>query len=290
MDKTIIILAGGASSRMKKSFDSSTLDSAIASQARTMAKAMLGVGPGSRPFLDYLLKNVEKSGYEDVIVVVGEGDDSIRTYYEDKKKAAQFPTLSFSFVVQRIPPDRSKPLGTADAVLQALEAEPRLKHRRFTVCNSDNVYSPKALRLLLEDTHPNAMIDYDRRTLQFAEDRVAQFAIIKRDSKGYLEDIVEKPTAKQMKESTDGEGRVGVSMNIWRFSCDDIQPFLEIVPLHSTRQEKELPSAVKMMVTKVPQSVCTIPLSEHVIDLTSQSDIAAVSHYLENEFSMFSEG
>jgi len=57
--------------------------------------------------------------------------------------------------------------------------------------------------------------------------------------------------------------------------------------LHPIRQEKELPAAVKMMIADHPRSVFTVPLSEHVIDLTSQSDIPAVQEYLEKEFPGF---
>jgi hypothetical protein len=65
-------------------------------------------------------------------------------------------------------------------------------------------------------------------------------------------------------------------MNAWRFSFDLMLPCLETVPLNPVRQEKELPTAVKMMVDRRPRCVFTIPLSEHVPDLTSPADIMRV--------------
>jgi hypothetical protein len=71
-------------------------------------------------------------------------------------------------------------------------------------------------------------------------------------------------------------------MNIFRFSYDRIIPFLEQVPLHPVRAEKELPVAVMMLVERHPGSVMTIQLSEHVPDLTYLSDIGQVQEYLKH--------
>ncbi len=284
MDRNIVILAGGASSRMKNSVEP---DSHLAIETRHKSKAMLGVGEGSRPFLDYLLFNVQQSGYENVVIVVAQKDNSIRDYYESRGGASQFSHLTIAYVVQEVPARRTNPLGTADALMQALHATPSWKGKRFTVCNSDNLYSQTALRLLLENEYDNAMIDYDRSTLQFSEERIGQFAVIKKDNDGFLHDIIEKPTFEELKQVSDTHGRVGVSMNIWRLSYDLILPYLQAVPLHPVRQEKELPVAVQKMIAEHPQSVCAITLAEHVIDLTSASDIPAVQEYLRKEFPSF---
>jgi glucose-1-phosphate adenylyltransferase len=246
---------------------------------------MLGVGEGSRPFLEYVLFNVEKAGYESVVLVVPQNDNSIRDHYEYRGAAAQFPRLHISYVPQEVPSNRTKPLGTADALLQALRATPQWRGERFTVCNSDNLYSQHALEILLHDDHDNALIAYNRSALQFSEERIAQFAVIKTSAAGFLSDIMEKPSAEELEQARDESGRVCVSMNIWRFSYDLILPHLEEVPLHPVRQEKELPSAVKLMVYQHPSSVFAIVRAEHVIDLTSQSDIPAVAEYLEKNFS-----
>jgi hypothetical protein len=73
-------------------------------------------------------------------------------------------------------------------------------------------------------------------------------------------------------------------MNVFRLSYDRILPELERVPLHPLRKEKELPTAVKMMAERFPDEVLLIPVSEHVPDLTSRNDIAAVQKYLAKNF------
>ncbi|MEO8167407.1 MAG: sugar phosphate nucleotidyltransferase [bacterium] len=286
MDRNLVILAGGASSRMKKSVDAdSTTPDDLAKEVRTKPKAMLTVG--SRPFLDFLLLNIEKAGYENVVIVVGEKDNSIYENYQRNNGARGFRQLRFSFVPQIIPAGLERPLGTADALLQALNATPSWTGKHFTACNSDNLYSETVLRLLLEDNHANAMIDYDRSTLLFPEERIAQFAIIRKDKDGFLEDIIEKPSPDELKHACDSHGRLGVSMNIWRLSYDMILSHLKAAPLHHERHEKELPVAVQMLVRQSPKSVFTIPRSEHVIDLTSRADISIVRKYLKEHFPPF---
>ncbi|MEW6654353.1 MAG: hypothetical protein AB1394_12940, partial [Bacteroidota bacterium] len=77
---------------------------------------------------------------------------------------------------------------------------------------------------------------------------------------------------------------VGVSMNIFKFSYDMILPALEIVPMNEIRKEKELPTAVKIMLEKNPKSLFCYPLSEAVPDLTSKQDILKVKSFIQEQF------
>lgn len=282
MQANIVILAGGVSSRMKKALaNAADLDPSLLKDAQQKSKSMIGVGRDSRPFLDYLLDTISQAAYQNVVIVVGERDNSIREYYERGESAGRFPGLKISYAIQSIPAGREKPLGTADALLQALKSMPAWKGQRLTVCNSDNLYSVRALKLIRSDTHENAMIDYDRSALQFEQERIEKFAVIQKDAQGFLVDIIEKPTPEQIARASDARGRIGVSMNLFRFSYDMIHSSVERVPLNQVRQEKELPAAVMLMIGRHPRSMFTIPLSEHVPDLTSPADILRVRTDLE---------
>ncbi len=283
-DANIVILAGGVSSRMKKALaEAANLDSSLRRDAAEKPKAMIGVGGSGRPFMDYLLDNVAAAGYRDVCIVVGERDGSIREYYENPANAGRYAGLAIRYATQPIPEGRAKPLGTADAVHRALAASPSWRGQRLSVCNSDNLYSVEALRALLEDGHPNALIDYDRSALRFSAERIAAFAVIKKDAEGFLVDILEKPSPEEINAAADARGRIGVSMNMFRFSYDLLLPCVERVPLHPVRQEKELPEAVRMMIAGRPRSMFTIPVSEHVPDLTSPADIMRVKGEIEGQ-------
>lgn len=286
MSGRLVILAGGVSSRMKQSLaDSAEIDSKLLKDAEQKSKSMIRIGEGERPFLDYLLLNAKLAGYSDIVIVVSEKDDSIKSYYDENKNDSWFEGIELSYATQTIPEGRTKPLGTADALLQALLVKEEWRGKQFTMCNSDNLYSQNALEMMRQSEYSNAMADYDRDGLGVEKERVEKFAITKKDENGFLLDIIEKPSSEEVEASKSKEGFIGVSMNIFRFSYDMIRPALEIVPLNEIRKEKELPTAVKIMIEKNPKSLYCYPLSEAVPDLTSKQDILKVKKYLEEKFS-----
>ena len=279
MTKDIIILAGGASSRMKSS-NSAAISEVQSEQANSKSKALIELH--GRPMLDYLLYNIEKSGFRNIFIVVGNGGAHFKSYYNNTLRNIPFKNLNFSFVQQHIPDGRSKPLGTADAVFQALDQFPKLKQNKFVVCNCDNLYSIKALQTLRKYDGPNAFINYDRDSLKFSQERIAQFALTKTDSDNFLQDIIEKPSTPIVSSYADDSGKLRVSMNIFKLDGSQFYSFLRSCPLHPERNEKELPTALLKMVRKYPKSTIGISFSEHVPDLTRKEDIAIMNEYLVN--------
>ena len=141
--------------------------------------------------------------------------------------------------------------------------------------------SPDAKYIMESMSGGLALIDYDRDALQFEKGRIKKFAITQKDYDRFIKNIIEKPSQNQIEEAKGKNGFVGVSMNIFGFQYDMIYPFLEKVPFNHVRHEKELPDAVKMMIDAHPKCLFAFPLSEHVPDLTSKSDILIVKRYLE---------
>lgn len=280
MYSNLIILAGGMSSRMKKSAQSSSVSQKDIEQANSRTKGLISVGNNDRPILDYLLYNAKKAGYANIYIVVNEmGLPLFKQFYGENQKDNTFNGLTISYVVQYIPESRVKPLGTADALYQAFEQYPALKSDFFTVCNSDNLYSVEALTLLRKTQSNNAFINYNRATLEFSTERISRFAVTKLNDNNFLEAIVEKPDAEKVGAYKDSEGNIGVSMNVFKFSGADFYPFIENCPIHPERNEKEIPVALLNMVNG-GVSVLGIPLSQHVPDLTAKEDIAIVRQYL----------
>jgi len=149
MHDNLIILAGGASSRMKKSTQLNSVSQKDVAQANQRSKGLISVGKNDRPILDYVLYNAKKSGYLNVYIVVSEkGLPSFKEFYGTSIDKNNFKGLNITYAIQYIPDDRVKPLGTADALFQVLEQYPFLKTQSFTVCNSDNLYSETAFRCL----------------------------------------------------------------------------------------------------------------------------------------------
>ena len=128
------------------------------------------------------------------------------------------------------------------------------------------------------------MIDYNREALEFERSRILRFAVISKNEERYLTDIIEKPNEEELEKAKDKNGVIGVSMNIFSFSYDLIYRYLERTPIHPVRNEKEIPSALTIMIKENPQSMYCYPLSEHVPDLTEKEDIPAVKKYLQEKF------
>ena len=284
MDKNIIILAGGASSRMKNSIFSKNLSEEELKNANTRSKALLEFGNAKRPILDFLLLNAKKAGYKKVVIVIGEQGALFKEYYGNQQKDNSFRGLSISYAIQYIPEGRDKPMGTADALFQALEQYPILKTASFTVCNSDNLYSIKALRALLICKDSNAFINYDRDALQFPMLKIQRFALTLVDENFHLETIVEKPSKNQVSNYKDVKGRYRVSMNVFKFTGAEIYSFLKNCPIDSKRKEKELPTAILNMINESKSYLRGISFAEHVPDLTSKEDIAIMRKYIATHY------
>jgi glucose-1-phosphate adenylyltransferase len=277
MTNHLIILAGGASSRMKKP-SLLQVSEDIIHQANSRSKALILIN--GRPMLDYVLFNAHQSGFQNIYIVIGKEGELFKTYYGEERTQNQFHGLSISYVYQQIPEGRIKPFGTADAVCQSLEQYPELQENQFVVCNCDNLYSEKAFKLLRLDKSSNAFINYDRDALKYSQKRIEKFALTKVDQYNYLQDIIEKPSTSESEKYKDKDGKFRVSMNIFKFDGLIFYPFLQTCAIHPSRNEKELPSALLKMIHAYPNSTVGIPLSEHVPDLTGKDDILIMNEYL----------
>nr|WP_299389321.1 sugar phosphate nucleotidyltransferase [Allomuricauda sp.] len=281
----LIILAGGASSRMKKQLTSNSgLSTEDIQQANERSKSLISVGNSGRPMMDYVLYNAKKAGYRNIYIVIGEKGELFRTFYGSNDRDNEFNGLKISFAIQYIPEGRVKPFGTADALHQALEQFPELNQTSYTVCNSDNLYSVEALIALRNTESPNAFIAYDRDAMSFPMERISRFALAKLNEEGHLLDIIEKPAPIEVEKYRDASNKLRVSMNLFKFDGKMFQPYVENCPVHPVRNEKELPSALLNMLKDHPGSALGIPFSEHVPDLTAKEDIVEVKEYLNKKY------
>lgn len=284
MHDTLIILAGGVSSRMKNSEASENLTKSEIEQANVRDKGVIEVGKKRRAFLDYLLYNAQSAGYKKIIFVTGEEYTLFREFYGLADSGNDFHGLEISYSIQRIPPGREKPLGTADALLSALETYPYLKETKFSMCNSDNLYSEKAFKLILTTSSPNSFIAYDTEVLHLPAERISRSAVVKVNDGGYLTDILEKPDNADLKHFRDSEGRIRVSLNLFKFSGDLIYAYLLNCPVNEIRGEKEIQTAIINMLRDFPETMLSIPLAEPAPDLTEKNDIVDIGIYLDEMY------
>ena len=276
MTKTIVVLAAGMSSRMKKSVDSN-IDDSKANEANNKSKSLITFG--NKPFIYFLLKNILDAGFETVIMVVGKDFQDFKNQIDELKLPSK---IEVKYAIQKIPIDRVKPFGTADAVSQTMEQLPELQKTSFCVCNSDNLYSTSSFKLIRENSFENAVLAYDRDSLDFPKERVSSFSILMMDTEFNLVNFIEKPTPEQVSENLDENGKIRVSMNIFKFNGNQSFDFIKNCPINPLRNEKELPSALVNMISEDGLYMKGIPIAEHVPDLTSKADINTIQKLIDS--------
>ncbi len=266
----LIIMAAGASSRMKKSLKKEMVDSNVFEIANNSHKSLIPLGKKGRPLVYYLIKNAIDANYSNIYIITGVDNDDFKEFIISQS----FNNINIQFVKQYIPKGREKPLGTSDAVVQALDQFPELKKSIFTVCNGDNLYSVNTLNSLKEKrNHPHALISYSWSAFNYEKERISKFAVISMDSKNNLKDIVEKPDMDIVDNYKDESGEIGLSMNIFSFTGSMIYSYVKNCPINEKRNEKELPEAVRILIRENPNSMFCYKVSEHLPDLTNSSDI-----------------
>ena len=261
-----LVLARGLARRMREpSTDDRDLTAAQARAAAAGRKAMMPVGAGDRPFLDYVLSSLADAGCRDVGLVVAPEHDEMRRRYTVEPAPTR---VRLTFVIQ------AAARGTADAVSSA---RTWAADDPFLAVNGDTLYPVAVLRSLATLAEPGLAVfrpaELIRRS-NIPAAHMASFALMDVDAAGYLTRIVEKPGPDRLASAGD---RALVSMNCWRFdtrifdACDDVPP--------SPRGELELPLAVGLAVERGVR-FATVPGDGAVLDLSRRSDVAEVARRL----------
>jgi UTP-glucose-1-phosphate uridylyltransferase len=206
MEPTLLILAAGMASRYGS------------------MKQIQSFGPGGATIMDYSIYDAIRAGFKKVAFIIRkEFAKDFQNIFEPKLKGK----ISLDYVYQdlnlftegfTIPPDRTKPWGTAHAVMCAKDKvrEP------FAVINADDFYGrdafEKAYRFLTKDCNEKvySIIGYELlKTL--SENGTVNRGVCQVDSKGNLTAIAE---------------RLNISQKDGKIICDDNQEPKEL-PLDS---------------------------------------------------------
>ena len=215
MKPTLLILAAGMASRYGS------------------MKQIQSFGPGGETIMDYSIYDAIRAGFGKVVFIIREDfADDFKEIFEPKLKG-KIPT---DYIYQdlhsyidgfQVPADRTKPWGTAHAVLCAKDAvkEP------FAVINADDFYGrdafEKAYQFLTTEVREDlyAIIGYDlAKTL--SENGTVSRGVCEVDSNGYLKSIAERTKVyregdKIVYEDESGKKELPadakVSMNFWCF-------------------------------------------------------------------------
>ena len=268
----LIIMAAGKGSRMKASAD---VPEWVLEEAASRPKAMIRIGQDRKPLLQHLVERAKEEGLRDICIVVAEHDEITRPHFD----ALRPDGIDLSFVVQTIPPGRTKPAGTAQAVQLALEAHPDWDGASVTVANGDNLPPSGMFHAML--ANPAWLPAFDRDHLGLPADRVQAFAVISRNDQGGLERIDEKPDEATIQSAIWPDGTVRVSMNYFRVPYGDLLEAVRTVPEHPVRKEKELPVALSNWSEGHPGDLQALPMAGAFLDLTHPQDIVKAGERLD---------
>ena len=275
MKNSLVIMVGGASSRMKRSLEHSLLDEDIKKVAEKHHKSLIPLGEEGRPLLFYLVQNAAKAGITTIYLITGSDNQIFKDFIDSLRRNSDFEGLDIKIAIQNLWPGKTKPLGTADALLQCLEQYNELLQEQFTVCNGDNLYEVQDFKVLSNPRKiSNALIAYKGSALGYGLEKYLKFALLDFNEEHFLTGIIEKPTIEEVDAYKEKHETHWVSMNIFNLNGAFIYPFLKECKIHPVRGEKELPEAVRNAIEKWPNSFLCIPRSSKIPDLTSAEDIS----------------
>jgi dTDP-glucose pyrophosphorylase len=227
------------------------------------------IGPHGETILDYSICDALRAGFAKAVFVLRREIEPIFR----KNIAGRFENrIAIEYVFQDLndlpqgftpPPGRTKPWGTAHAVLTAASAI----HEPFAVVNADDFYGPESYHLLAKHLQSNvtdyAMAGFLLRNTLSTFGSVAR-GICQVNSKGYLQSVEEftriEPEGEQaINTSPDGHithltGDETVSMNMWGFTplvfLQLRQEFLNFLKRHTgdLKSECYLPTAVNALI------------------------------------------
>ena len=281
--RILVILAGGASSRLKKSLKNVDLDKNVSDLAKNSHKTLIPLGKDKRPLIYFILQNALNAGVSEVFLITSPENLAFKDFIQSEVFKDSFSDININFAIQFKPEDREKPLGTSDALMQAMDQHEVLKSNSFVIINGDNLYSVNSLNSLYElDEKQHSLISYDRDGLNFPHERLTKFALINVDENNQLINIIEKPPLEEVDNFRDKFNKIRVSMNIFKFFGPTIYPFIKNCPMHPERKEKEIPEAVRNYIKDYPNSFNALPFFEHIPDLTSAKDILNIIKTIPN--------
>ena len=84
INDSLIILAAGLSSRMKKSVSVNNLSKNSIEQANNIEKGLIGIDKNGKPLIHYLLLNAKSAGFKTIYLVIGKNSKNCRSYIKNE--------------------------------------------------------------------------------------------------------------------------------------------------------------------------------------------------------------
>lgn len=247
------------------------------------------VGPTGETMIDYSIFDAIRAGFSKVVFVIRK---DIEAAFRQTVGARFSSRIVVDYVFQESGPNRTRPWGTAHAVLVAADAI----QTPFAVINADDFYGAKSFRLLAEHfasgTPDYAMVAFRLRNTLSPFGTVSR-GLCELDAHGYLRTIRELTRIVADGEhasDTDPDGNLTlltgnelVSMNIWGFT-PAIFPALREYFAHFVIEHRNdptaeafLPSFVDAQINAGSARVRVLQTSDPWFGVTYRDDLPRVA-------------
>ena len=233
------------------------------------------VGNHGQLIIDYSIYDARRAGFETVIFVIKEEIEAdFRACIGDR--VAKVMDVKYAF--QRkddlpagyaVPPERTKPWGTAQAALAARE----LVDGPFAIINADDYYGPEAYQLIYDylcahpdgDVYEYVMVGYLLKNTVTEHGSVAR-GVCTVDGEHILRDIVERTAIEKdgadARFTEDGgqswtplPGNTTVSMNMWGFTRSFLDEALARFPAFLDKALAENPAKAEYFLPTVVEQL-----------------------------------
>lgn len=285
MQPTLVILAAGMASRYGS------------------MKQTEGFGPSGETIMDYSIYDAIRAGFGKVVFIIRKDfaenfKDNFDTRFKGRIAVDYVYQEMTTYVdAQHIPADRTKPWGTAHAVLCARDAV----NEPFAVINADDFYGREAFEKAAAflksgcDAHTFAIIGYQLdKTL--SENGTVSRGVCKVDEKGNLVSIVErtkifpeggKVVYEEDDKKEDVDGKSNVSMNFWCFHpsvFDFTGELFSVFPksnMQNLKAEFFIPIIGDEFIKKPGNQIKVIPTTAQWFGVTYKEDAPGVKQRLD---------
>lgn len=279
MKPTLLVLAAGMGSRYGS------------------LKQIDPVGPSGETIIDYSIYDAIRAGFGKVVFIIRKSfEQDFRDIFITKLQ----PHIPVEYVFQEIDkvpagstfsPERTKPWGTAHAVLMAKD----VIHEPFAVINGDDFYGEDAFKTMaayfasLTEGRQNqyALVGYEVGNTMSEHGSVSR-GICLADANGLLQSVTERTNIQYAEGGiayTDNDGQFVflepdtlVSMNFWGFTPEyfrQIEPmFGDFVKANSDSLKAEfyIPSAIDMLIASSKASVKCLRSNARWFGVTYKED------------------
>ncbi|MCR5666371.1 MAG: nucleotidyltransferase [Eubacterium sp.] len=264
-------------------------------------KQLDSIGTCGEPIMEFSIYDAKKAGFEDVVFIIKKEIES-KFKSEIGDRIAKYMNVSYAYQEldalpsgYSVPADRTKPWGTAHALLCAKD----LIDGPFAVINADDYYGTSAFELIynyLTRTHDDSkfrygMVSYELKNTTSPNGTVSR-GVCSIGENSYLSSIQEYTKIKGDEQGNceysedDGatftpiSGDAPVSMNLWGFSksfLDEIErrfpAFLdEALKTNPQKAEYFLPSVVSALMEEEKATVKVLPCKDKWYGITYHED------------------